>query len=502
MIPIAKPLLGLEEAIAASRVVMSGWVSQGPQVAAFESEFAAFTGADHACAVSNCTTALHLALLAVGVGPGDEVITVSHSFIAGANAIRQCGAVPVFVDIEPDGFNIDPTRVAEALSSRTTAILCVHQMGMPCNVPAILEIAKGFGVPVIEDAACAIGSEILTGGAWQRIGRPLGDVVCFSFHPRKVITTGEGGMLTTNRPELDQMFRLLRQHGMSVSDTARHDSAAVIFESYPVRGYNYRMTDIQASIGREQLKRLPKIISNRRTLADRYRVIIFDRPGLGYTDRIDRSGTTIRQQADLLVRAAGELGAEQPIVMGQSYGGAVALAWAVHHPDSLSALVPVAAASNPWTTPLDPLYRVTSSWLGSALVVPMLTAFVTDTRVEQAMVGVFAPQPVPEGYIEHFGAGLTLRRTSLRANAMQRAQLLDQIIELQPRYGEISVPTEIIHGTADDTVNFSLHSGNLERQIPGAVLTPLPGVGHMPQHVAAPDVAAAIDRAAARAGLR
>ena len=237
-------------------------------------------------------------------------------------------------------------------------------------------------------------------------------------------------------------------------------------------------------------------------LADRYRVIIFDRPGLGYTDRIDRSGTTIRQQADLLVRAAGELGAEQPIVMGQSYGGAVALAWAVHHPDSLSALVPVAAASNPWTTPLDPLYRVTSSWLGSALVVPMLTAFVTDTRVEQAMVGVFAPQPVPEGYIEHFGAGLTLRRTSLRANAMQRAQLLDQIIELQPRYGEISVPTEIIHGTADDTVNFSLHSGNLERQIPGAVLTPLPGVGHMPQHVAAPDVAAAIDRAAARAGLR
>ena len=279
MIPIAKPLLGLEEAIAASRVVMSGWVSQGPQVAAFESEFAAFTGADHACAVSNCTTALHLALLAVGVGPGDEVITVSHSFIAGANAIRQCGAVPVFVDIEPDGFNIDPTRVAEALSSRTTAILCVHQMGMPCNVPAILEIAKGFGVPVIEDAACAIGSEILTGGAWQRIGRPLGDVVCFSFHPRKVITTGEGGMLTTNRPELDQMFRLLRQHGMSVSDTARHDSAAVIFESYPVRGYNYRMTDIQASIGREQLKRLPKIISNRRTLADRYRVALADIKG-------------------------------------------------------------------------------------------------------------------------------------------------------------------------------------------------------------------------------
>ncbi len=237
-------------------------------------------------------------------------------------------------------------------------------------------------------------------------------------------------------------------------------------------------------------------------LADRYRVIIFDRPGLGYTDRINQTGATIRQQADLLVRAARELGAAQPVVMGQSYGGAVALAWAVHHPESLSALVPVAAASNPWTTPLDPLYRVTSSRLGSALVVPMLTAFVTDARVEQAMIGVFAPQPVPEGYIEHFGAGLTLRRTSLRANAMQRAQLLDQITELQPRYGGISVPTEIIHGTADDTVNFSLHPENLARQIPGAILTPLPGIGHMPQHVAAPDVAAAIDRAAARAGLR
>ncbi|EPX85742.1 DegT/DnrJ/EryC1/StrS family aminotransferase [Salipiger mucosus] len=280
MIPIAKPLLGPEEAEAASAAVLSGWVSQGPQVAAFEADFAALTGAARACAVSNCTTALHLALLAVGVGPGDEVITVSHSFIAGANAIRQCGATPVFVDIEPDGFNIDPSRVAEALGPRTRAILCVHQMGMPCDMAELLRLAQGFGVPVIEDAACAIGAEIRMGGDWQPVGRPMGDVVCFSFHPRKVVTTGEGGMLTTDRPELDAAFRLWRQHGMSVSDTARHGSPKVIFEDYPVRGYNYRMTDIQASVGREQLKRLPGIVARRRALAERYRAALAGIEGL------------------------------------------------------------------------------------------------------------------------------------------------------------------------------------------------------------------------------
>jgi dTDP-4-amino-4,6-dideoxygalactose transaminase len=270
MIPIAKPLLGPEEAEAASQAVLSGWVSQGPQVAAFEADFAAYVGAPHACAVSNCTTALHLALQAVGVGPGDEVITVSHSFIAGANAIRQCGATPVFVDIAPDSRNIDPDRVAEALGLNTRAILVVHQMGLPCDMAAILRLAEGFGVPVVEDAACAIGSELRRDGTWRRIGAPMGDVVCFSFHPRKVITTGEGGMLTTAHAELDQMFRLWRQHGMSVSDASRHASPKVIFEDYPVRGYNYRMTDIQAAVGREQLKRLPGIVAARRALADRY----------------------------------------------------------------------------------------------------------------------------------------------------------------------------------------------------------------------------------------
>lgn len=271
MIPIAKPLLGEEEAEAASRAVLSGWVSQGPQVAAFEAEFASFVGASHACAVSNCTTALHLALLGVGVVPGDEVVTVSHSFIAGANAIRQCGATPVFVDIESDGYNIDPLEVERAITPRTRAILVVHQVGMPCDMTSILRIARAAGgIAVVEDAACAIGSEIRMRGTWNRIGRPMGDVVCFSFHPRKVITTGEGGMLTTNRADLDDSFRLWRQHGMSVSDTARHSSPQVVFEDYPVRGFNYRMTDIQAAVGREQLRRLPGIVARRRTLAEEY----------------------------------------------------------------------------------------------------------------------------------------------------------------------------------------------------------------------------------------
>lgn len=271
MIPIAKPLLGEAEAEAAHAAVLSGWVSQGPQVATFEADFAAFTGAAHACAVSNCTTALHLALLGLDIGPGCEVITVSHSFIAGANTIRQCGALPVFVDIEPGGYNIDPRAIAEAVTERTRAILVVHQVGMPCDMEAVLKLARAEGLPVIEDAACAAGSEIRFEGAWQKIGKPMGDVVCFSFHPRKVITTGEGGMLTTDRADLDEMFRLWRQHGMSVSDARRHASASVVFEGYPVRGYNYRMTDIQAAVGREQLARLPGIVTARQALARRYR---------------------------------------------------------------------------------------------------------------------------------------------------------------------------------------------------------------------------------------
>jgi dTDP-4-amino-4,6-dideoxygalactose transaminase len=270
-INIAKPLLGEEEAEAARRVILSGWVTQGPEVAAFESEFAAFTGAPHACAVSNCTTALHLALKAVGVGAGDEVITVSHSFIATANAVRYCDGVPVFIDIEANGYNIDPSLIETAITPRTKAILCVHQLGMPCDLSTIVDIGNRHSIPVIEDAACATGSEILWEGRWEKIGKPHGDIACFSFHPRKVVTTGDGGMLTTANSEYDQKFRLWRQHGMSVTDAVRHDSRTVIFEDYDELGYNYRMTDLQAAIGRVQLRRLPGLIAQRRRLAEQYR---------------------------------------------------------------------------------------------------------------------------------------------------------------------------------------------------------------------------------------
>lgn len=237
-------------------------------------------------------------------------------------------------------------------------------------------------------------------------------------------------------------------------------------------------------------------------LADRYRVTAFDRPGLGYTERVNPDGTTLIEQATLLADASDQLGLQKPMVLGQSYGGAVALAWAVERPDSLSALILLAAASNPWTSDLSLFYKVTSSSIGGATVVPALTAFVPNPVINGAIESVFAPQKEPDGYAEHIGAPLTLRRDTLRANAKQRANLLNEIKSLHTRYGTIDVPTEIVHGDADTTVGLSIHSIPLSQQITGANLTILEGIGHMPHHAAEPEVIAAIDRAAQRAGLR
>ncbi|CAA6604926.1 Glutamine--scyllo-inositol transaminase [Rhodospirillaceae bacterium LM-1] len=280
IVPLMRPSIGDEEAAAIAEVLKTGWVTQGIQVASFEEEFAAFVGAPHACAVSSCTAALHLALLGIGVGPGDEVLTVSHSFIATANAVRYTGALPVFVDIGSTDYNMDTDLLEAAITSKTKAILAVHQLGMPCNLEKILSIAHSHKIPVIEDAACAIGSEIFLNGGWQRIGAPMSDAACFSFHPRKVITTGDGGMVTTRHAELANRLKRLRQHAMTVSDLARSSSSAVSLESYDELGFNYRMTDIQAAMGRVQLSRLPEIVARRRALAASYEALLEGVPGL------------------------------------------------------------------------------------------------------------------------------------------------------------------------------------------------------------------------------
>ena len=269
-IPITKPYIGKKEIYQISTVIQSGWVTQGPEVEAFENEFKIFVNAKYAVAVSSCTTGLHLALKAVGVKENDEVITVSQSFIATANSIRFCGAVPVFVDVEPGTYNLDPELIERVISKKTKAILCVHQIGMPCDINRIVKISKKYKIPLIEDAACAIGSEIKYNKKWEKIGKPHGDIACFSFHPRKIITTGDGGMITTNNAEFAKMIRLWRHHSMSVSDKKRHSSKNIIFEEYLELGYNFRMTDIQAAMGRAQLRRLKKIISKRRDLAEHY----------------------------------------------------------------------------------------------------------------------------------------------------------------------------------------------------------------------------------------
>jgi perosamine synthetase len=265
-IPVARPYIGTEEEQAVVDVLRSGWVTQGPRVAEFEARFSKYIGCNYSVAVSSCTTALHLALLGIGVGPGDEVICPSLSFIATANAIVYAGATPVFSDIDLATYNLDPSRIEEVISPRTKAILVVHQVGLPAEMDELLAVAAKHGVAVIEDAACAIGSKY----DQALIGKPLGVMACFSFHPRKILTTGEGGMITTNDEEIAEKLRRARQHAMSLSDVVRHSARQIVTETYDEVGFNYRMTDMQAAIGIAQLHRLDDLLARRRHLAARY----------------------------------------------------------------------------------------------------------------------------------------------------------------------------------------------------------------------------------------
>ncbi|WFE30186.1 DegT/DnrJ/EryC1/StrS family aminotransferase [Solwaraspora sp. WMMD791] len=274
-IQVMLPMLGEEEEQAAAAAIRSGWVAQGPRVAQFEREFAAAVGADHGVAVSSCTTALHLALVLHGVGPGDEVVVPSLSFIATANAVRHAGAEPVFADVDLATGNLTVETVEAVRTPRTRAVIAVHQGGVPFDTVALRTAAAGWGVPLIEDAACAAGS--------RAYGQPVGAgaaISAWSFHPRKVITTGEGGMLTLDDADGAVRLRRLREHGMNVSAADRHASTQPVLEAYLEPAFNYRMTDIQAAVGLVQVGRLPGLIAGRRALAARYHALLADIDGL------------------------------------------------------------------------------------------------------------------------------------------------------------------------------------------------------------------------------
>ncbi len=274
MIPLMIPWLGPEEAEAAAAAVTSGWVAQGPRVKAFEEAFAQRVGADHAVAVSSATTGLHLALIVAGIGPGEEVVVPSLSFIATANVVRYVGATPVFADVDAATLNLSPATIEPRLTERTRAVILVHQAGAPADLDEVHALCKARGIAVIEDAACAIGSTYK--------GRLIGghsDVAVFSFHPRKLVTTGEGGMLSTRNESWAARARTLREHGMSMSAADRHRQNAPAVEQYLETAYNYRMTDLQAAVGLVQLGRLEPMVARRRQLAARYQMAFADLDG-------------------------------------------------------------------------------------------------------------------------------------------------------------------------------------------------------------------------------
>lgn len=274
LIQIAKPDTGEEEWQSLRDSLVTGWLTQGPKVAAFEKAFAARHGVQHALATTSCTTALHLILAAMGVGPGDEVIVPAFTWVATANVVLYCGADPVLVDVARDSYNMDPALVAAKVTPRTRAIIAVHLFGLCADVDAIATAAPG--IPIIEDAACAAGAAYL-----GRHAGTLGLAAAFSFHPRKSITTGEGGMVTTNDAHLAALVDSLRNHGADVPEEQRHSAPKpYVLANFNRLGYNYRMTDLQGSVGLVQLGKLDRYIDERQRRAEFYARELKDIPWL------------------------------------------------------------------------------------------------------------------------------------------------------------------------------------------------------------------------------
>ncbi|MBI3397184.1 DegT/DnrJ/EryC1/StrS family aminotransferase [Candidatus Woesebacteria bacterium] len=264
-IPLTRPLFGREELKAVGNVLDSGWVTQGPRVNEFEDAVCAYTGAKYGVATTSATTSLFLSLYLLGIGPGDEVIVPSFSFIATANVVVHVGAKPVFIDIDPNTYNLDPKLIEKLITKKTKAIIPVDQVGLPAEHDLIKKIANKHNLHIVEDAACALGSSY----NGKKIGS-FSELTGLSFHPRKCVTTGEGGMILTNNLGYARKLKMLRHHGMAISDVARNVSNKVIHETYPFIGFNFRITDIQAAVGVEQLKRLDAILESRNKKAEVY----------------------------------------------------------------------------------------------------------------------------------------------------------------------------------------------------------------------------------------
>lgn len=273
-IPITRPCFDQREIQSLGRVIRSGWVTQGSQVRKLEKEFAHYVGTNYALATSSCTSALHLCLIAAGIGKGDEVIVPAFTFVATANAIEYVGARPVFCDIDTRTFNIDAGQIEKKITPKTRAVIPVHLFGLICDIDPVLGIGERHNLAVIEDAACAVGSI-----RNARMAGSFGKFGCFSFHPRKIMVTGEGGMITFNKKSFKKVLEALRSHGANPSDYDVHSRRAFKTVNYNLLGYNYRMTDMQAAIGLEQLKKVESFIKRRAVLANRYSNLL---GGLGY----------------------------------------------------------------------------------------------------------------------------------------------------------------------------------------------------------------------------